>query len=212
MAYIMPKRRMRLNNKKMRYFRKQQFYDAVFADLVLMGALSKNVVETYFNAEVPNSLAPPWDGPPPYPSISDLDLTQKLTSGGSTVPVTGANIVRDFPDVQYKGAIRWYRLVDASSDPNTPDPQWSLEAGNTFQANAVYCAFVHITPETGYSTTGITWTDWTHNSTASPWKTVKANPALPITVRVDSTDVTVPPPPNDVSADVAFAFAKTGAA
>jgi hypothetical protein len=207
MAYTLPKRRMRLNNKKLRYFRKQQFYDAVFADLVLMGALPKNVVESYFNAEIPSTLSPPWDGPPPYPSINHLDLTSKLTVP-TTVPATGGNIIHDFDDEQYQGSIAWYRFtgIDASTYA------WTLESGNTFQASSIYCAFVHITPKSGYSSTGITWEDWTHNSTAEPWKTVKANPALPITIKDGSTSITVPVPPNDANADVAFAFARTAAA
>lgn len=190
----------------MRYFRKQQFYDAVFADLVLMGALPKNVVEAYFNAEIPNTLSPPWDGPPPAPSIDHFDLTAKLTST-STVPVTGAPIVRDFDDEQYQGETHWYRLTGTSA----LDFAWTLDAGGTFQANSIYCAFVHITPKTGFSTTGITWQDWTHNSTAAPWFTVKASPAAGIPLG-DPVNATIPVVPAEAGADVAFAFTKTEAA
>jgi hypothetical protein len=157
---------MRLNNKKMAYFRKQQFYDAIFADLVLMGALPKNVVEDYFNAYIPPELSAPWSGPPqPYPTqpVTDLDLTSKFTA-----PVKNGDVVRDFDSEQYTGTIVWH-VGTASGTIFTDD---------TFNGSTVYVAIVTLVAKAGYTTEGLAGNDFNYTGATSVSNSAVASQAV----------------------------------
>ena len=49
----------RLNNMKLGFHRKELLYEAIMTDLVLMGALPKDVVEKYIGHPIPDYLKPP---------------------------------------------------------------------------------------------------------------------------------------------------------
>jgi hypothetical protein len=149
MAVRPPKRKMRLNNKKLAYYRKQQFYDAVFADLVVMGALDKTTVENYFNAIIPSNLAPPYPPIPPTPPVpvSDLDLTAKF--GAAT---TGTAIMRTFDATEYTGSIEWH--VGSAGG--------TIDTGVNFLTGTIYVAIVTMTAKTGFDLTGIKGNTFTY--------------------------------------------------
>lgn len=154
MPYFIPKRRMRLNNKKMAYYRKQQFYDAVFADLVLMGALPRNVVEDYFNAIIPPELVAPWEAPPePFPTepVTDLNMTSKVVK-----PVKNATPTLTFDTVQYTGTVAWWNV----SDNKAMDTE-------TFEGSTVYRADVSLIAKAGYTLEGLAGNDFLHSDATS---------------------------------------------
>jgi hypothetical protein len=52
-------RKTRLNNLKLSHFRREPLYEAIMADLVLMGALPKDAVEKFTDTEIPDTLRAP---------------------------------------------------------------------------------------------------------------------------------------------------------
>jgi hypothetical protein len=149
---------MRLNNKKLAYFRKQQFYDAIFADLVLMGALPQDLVENYFNAKIPPELSPPYKPDYPYPTqpVDQLDIKQY---SNIVAPVSGATVPAADFDVagsQYTGKTKWY--VGNTSTEFT---------GTTFGSGAIYIAAIKLTAKPGYTFEGLAGNDFTFGTGSS---------------------------------------------
>ena len=52
-------KKARLNNMKLEFQRKELMYEAIMADLVLMGALPKETVEQFTGREIPDYLKSP---------------------------------------------------------------------------------------------------------------------------------------------------------